>query len=210
MNWRRGLLLAGIHLVIAASILIWQEAQVWPMLKTEAIPAQDSALRQIIWQEGDTLTLNPCDGGFIDGTTAPQEIIAGAANLPVALMTGWHEPCTASPQLTSIVEGRLGGRTRKSEFWIVFILCAMAAIQWFLVGGFPLIQPRRWWWEPGAFITLCTAAAFVLVLIPGVRDLSKVPSFFALFAWLYWFGLLVWKVLRSGWRLIAHRTALIR
>jgi hypothetical protein len=111
--------------------------------------------------------------------------------------------------LESVAEKHYG-RTRKSEVVILTILCAGVAFQWFLVGGFPLIRPRRWWWEPGAFITLCTVAAFALVLIPGVGTLSRLPMPFALLAWLFWFGLLVWKGLRLGWRLAARGMARAR
>jgi hypothetical protein len=76
------------------------------------------------------------------------------------------------------------------------------ALQWFFVGGFPLSQPKRWWWEPAAFITVCSTAAFVLVLIPGIRELSQLPALLAGLGWVYWFGLLLWKSLRSGWRLV--------
>ena len=81
-------------------------------------------------------------------------------------------------------------------------LCALVFVQWLLVGGFPLILPRRWWWEPGAMITIFTLITFAMVLIPGVREVSEFAAFFALLAWLWWFGLLVWTGLRSGWRLI--------
>jgi hypothetical protein len=81
-------------------------------------------------------------------------------------------------------------------------LALLIAILWFLIGGFPLVRPRHWWWEPGAFITLCTLAAFVLVLIPGIRELSPFLMLFAVLAWLFWFGLLVWKALKLAWRLV--------
>jgi len=156
------------------------------------------------------ISINLCDegGGFYG--SPPQAMISGLANLPVMLLTGWHTPCrfTISP-LDSVIEKRFH-RTRISEVMILTILCALVAVQWFLVGGFPLIRPRRWWWEPGAFITLCTLSAYVLVLIPIIEALAKIPAYFAGLAWLWWFGLLVWKTLRSGWLLTRRGVSYLR
>jgi hypothetical protein len=80
----------------------------------------------------------------------------------------------------------------------------LIAVQWTLVGGLPLIRPRRWWLEPGAFITICAVPAFVFVLIPPVEEAALFPASFAALAWLWWFGLLVWKTVRFGWSLLAH------
>jgi len=78
-------------------------------------------------------------------------------------------------------------------------LGALIALQWFLIGGFPLIHPRQWWWEPGAFITVVTAAAFVLVVVPGIRETVPFLMLFAALAWLDWFGLVAWRSFRAGW-----------
>jgi len=75
------------------------------------------------------------------------------------------------------------------------------------VGGYPLVRPRRWWLEPGAFITACTLpAALASLLIPPAWDLrfpivdgiAMVPAVVAMLAWLWWFGLLIWKAIRFG------------
>jgi hypothetical protein len=154
-----------------------------------------------------TISFNPCaEGGFVDGPISPQDEVAGLANMPVALLTGWHEPCTTPGLLGSAVEKRLH-RTRISEIVILTILCSLVALQWFLVGGFPLIQPRRWWLEPGAFITICTLVGAALALIPYVGNVAAIPALLAALAWLWWFGLLVWKPLRWGWRTARRNTA---
>lgn len=65
-------------------------------------------------------------------------------------------------------------------------LCGLIALQWILVGGFPLIHPRRWFWEPGALITICTC--------------TGIFALFAPFLWLFWLVLLVWRLLQGGYR----------
>jgi hypothetical protein len=71
-------------------------------------------------------------------------------------------------------------------------------IQWLLIGGFPLIHPRNWWAEPGAFITLWTLLAAVLVLVSDW--LYEFPLLFAAITWFWWFALLLLKPLRFLWR----------
>jgi hypothetical protein len=85
----------------------------------------------------------------------------------------------------------------------------LIALQWFLLGGFPLIKPSRWWAEPGIIITAGTVLSGLLVLIPK-NELASVPMLLAWFAWPWWFGLPVWKTVRAGWRLAARSAALTR
>lgn len=83
----------------------------------------------------------------------------------------------------------------------------MIALQWFLVGAFPLSQPRNWWAEPGAFITVCTVIAFGILLIRPINDLARLPARLAMFAWFWWFALLVWKSIRFTWRRVTTKPA---
>jgi hypothetical protein len=79
-------------------------------------------------------------------------------------------------------------------------LCLMIAIQWFLIGGFPLRQPGRWWDEPGAFITANNFVAACIAIIPVIDGLARFPALIALVGWLWWFGLLVWIPARWAWQ----------
>jgi len=202
------LLLAGIQLAVAGSLLVWVESGYWRYIHSKPVLKQPVET-ETTGPDGEmTISINLCDEGGGYYGLPPQAMISGFANLPVTMLTGWHTPCrfTISP-LDSVIEKRFH-RTRITEVVILTIICVLVAVQWFLVGGFPLVRPRHWWWEPGAFITLCTLTAFMLELIPGVREFSELPMFFAVLAWFWWFGLLVWKSVRSGWRLarrgIAH------
>ncbi len=210
MNWRRGLLLAAIHLAVAASVLIWQESWSWRHIKSGLLDPMPAHLELAADKEGEAISFNPCEEG--EGWyphPSPPEKIVEAANLPVALLTGWHEACTLPGPLDSMVEKRLH-RTRTSEIVILAILCVLVALQWFLAGGFPLIRPRRWWLEPGAFIALCTLAGAALALIPYVDLASVILAWVIILAWLWWFGLLVWKTSRALWLLAARGIAHIR
>ena len=210
MNWRRGLLLAGIHLVVTGSLFVWQETWYWRYIPSKPV-LQRPVETETIGPDGEiTISFHICDeGSDFYGQMSPQEKLVVSENLPVVLLSGWHIPCSSGGTVTSMIEKRLH-RSRTSEVVILSILCALVAVQWFLVGGFPLIRPRRWWLEPGAFITLCTLTAFAIVLIPHIGALAMLPASFAVLAWFWWFGLLVWITLRAGWRLARRGMAYLR
>jgi len=197
-------------LAVTASLMVWQETRAW-----RYIPSKPDLQRPVetktTGRDGEiTISFHFCDeGSDWFGHMSPQEKIVGFENLPVVLLSGWHIPCSSGGTVTSMVEKRLH-RTRTSEVVILTILRALVAVQWFLVGGFPLIRPRRWWWEPGAFITLCILAALPIAFIRVIEPVALILAFFAGLAWFWWFGLLIWKMLRGGWRLMAHRMALGR
>ena len=205
--------------MVAGSLLAWEESQSWRFIRSEQLGPSPAHLKLAVFQEEESIiSFNPCaDEGVVDGEMSPRERISGMANLPVALLTGWHEPCTSPDLLDSMVERCLGSvsqtrfhRTRCSEVLILVILCAFVAVEWLFVGGFPLVRLRRWWLEPGAFITICTLVGAALTTIHFVAHLSVIPAAMAGCAWLWWFGLLVWKTLKFGWTktsgLRAHRS----
>jgi hypothetical protein len=80
----------------------------------------------------------------------------------------------------------------------------LITLQWILAGAFPLIIPRHWWVEPGAFITCCTAVGYGFALVSSMQWLMPLPAFLAALAWLWWLGLLVWKTARFAWRLVTR------
>jgi hypothetical protein len=90
MNWRRGLLLAGIHLAVAVPMVIWQEARDWSSLRTEWEPAQRPALRMAAQQEDERVNFYPCDlWESIPATT----IVLIIEELPAAFAVGIGENC---------------------------------------------------------------------------------------------------------------------
>jgi len=150
--------------------------------------------------DGGEILFDPCLMTF---HYPPEPKIVRLANLPASALTEWRLVCPANWSLSGIMHGSgwpPTPTTIAAQQRVDLVFGLLIAFQWFLVGGFPLNQPKRWWWEPGAFITACSIAAFVLVLIPGIRELSQLPALLAGLGWLYWLGLLVWVSLRSGWR----------
>jgi hypothetical protein len=207
MNWRRGLLLAGIQLVIAGTLIAYQEVDYWRHESGSSVTHSAARIQLADWQESDTVTFDPCNGGVVDHWLSPPEEVVSFANIPASAITGWVAPCPSRWTLAGILRAAHKSDGVHIEPLVASGMCALVPLQWFLVGGFPFIRPRKWWQEPGAFITLCTCAAFVLLLFARVWEFYAVPALMAAFVWLYWFGLLVWKTLRSCWRRLIHPTA---
>ena len=209
MNWRRGVVLAAIPLVVAALVIVRTEANYWPAIRSERVRVPVVVPPSATAEEMMEANFYPCDeGGIIDRPAAPGEIVIGAANMPALLLVGWHQPCAQPSALDTVVEKRYG-RTRRAEVLILTIQCAAIVVWWLLVGGCPLMRPRRWWLEPGAFITACTLpVALVSLLIPVAWDLrfpivdgaAMIPAVVAMLAWLWWCGLLIWKTIRFATR----------
>jgi len=138
--------------------------------------------------------------------------IVQLANYPALILSGWQMDCPPHWSLSGRLHAEWQQRTIESQRRADQGMMILLAIQWFLVGGFPLRKPLRWWAEPGVIITIGTVASGLLVLIPhGEHDpFPTVPVVFAGLAWLWWFGLLVWKTLRSGWLLARRGVSHIR
>jgi hypothetical protein len=79
-------------------------------------------------------------------------------------------------------------------------LCLLIAIQWFFMGAFPLARSRRWWADPGAFITACAVLAGAIALIPAIDGIARLPALIALLTWILWFGFLIGKALQFLWK----------
>lgn len=197
MNWRRGLLLAGIHLVIAGSLIVLTERRDAKFIPEHRQTVGAKPIDPDFAQNGEAVAFDLCGATF---NYSPQVRVVRNVNLPVVVLTGWSSVCPAPWTFAGLLHIEVLPQSMDSERRIDLVLCLVIPIQWFLLGGFPLIKPRRWWLEPGAIITICALAAFLLFLIPGLRDWSVLPGLFACLAWLYWFALLIWKGLRGGRR----------
>jgi hypothetical protein len=220
MNWRRGLLLAGINLAVAVPIILMMEARDQKYALTqEEIMAKSARLDAPRPPEPPTpephqtspeqaeetvgFLFDPC---AVWGVHYPvQVVVVQAADMPSFALAGWEDICPPHWSLA----GRLRGKMTwpPSPLWmetqrkIDAGLCLFIAIQWFLMGGFPLVRTQKWWVDPGSFITACAVLAGALALIPVVDDFARLPASIAMLAWLWWFGLLAWKTLQFGWRM---------
>jgi len=214
-------LLAGIHLTVAVPLILMTEARDAQFLRDRAestaeaqreeaakalAPASPAPAKEDAEQESVAFTFDPCTMWV---NYPPQDYVVQFANLPAFVLTQWRVPCPSRWSLSGMLgAGSTWPQTPLSLVWqkqVDLGLAQLIAIQWFFIGGFPLACPKQWWWEPGAFITLCTVTAFVLLLIPGTGALSRLPMLLAALAWLYWLVLLLWKGLRLAWRLATRR-----
>ncbi len=216
MNWLRGLLLSGVNLAAAVPLIVMLEVRVeafhnehaegadhapptWiasdPVLKTA--PSAD---------EGETVTFDPCSMWAHYPT---EELIARFANLPAITLAGWRQACPPRWTLAGML--KVGYPWTRAPYSLMTCrevdggFALLVAVQWFLVGAFPLVRPKLWWFEPGAFITVCTVIAFGIVFVRPIAELARLPALLAAFVWFWWFGLLIWKTARSVWKLAARR-----
>jgi hypothetical protein len=227
MNWRRGLLLAGINLAAALPMILMMEARDQKeALTQEEIMARTA--REVVprppepptpkpaaanpEQAEEAVGFNPC-GMWVHYPV--HVLVVQAADMPSVALAGWEDVCPP--------HWSLAGRLREKRTWpptplwmemqrkIDAGLCMFIAVQWFSMGGFPLVRSPKWWADPGTFITGCAVLAGAIALIPGVDALAKLPASIAMLAWPWWFGLLVWKTLQFGWRMTtasrAHRSS---
>lgn len=217
MNWRRGLLLAGINLVAAVPLILMLEARDAQFLRERdentAIAARESAAREAAREakspasaeaaeEEQTVSFSPCPNVWVNYPVQVRVVRVGS---PLAsALTGWRLVCpekwTLAGMLLGPTEPAWTAAATSAHWQVEAGLCLLILVQWFLVGAFPLRKPKRWWAEPGMFITACTVVAACFALISPVDEVAHFPAFLAGCAWFWWFGLLAWKLLRFGWR----------
>jgi hypothetical protein len=221
MNWRRGLLLAGINLAVAVPMILMMEARDREYALTQeeimAKAAREDAPRPPETstpephqaspeqaEEAVSVNFDPC---AMWGFHYPvQVVVVQAADMPSVALAGWEDVCPP--------HWSLAGRLREKRTWpptplwmetqrkIDAGLCLLIAIQWFLMGGFPLVRTEKWLADPGSMITTCAVLAGAFALIPVVHGVARLPALIAMLAWLWWFGLLVWKMYQFGWRML--------
>jgi hypothetical protein len=220
MNLRRGLIFAAIHTVIFTGMYVWNEAPYWHMFRAGEWPPNAVLQNAALQEDGGEIAFNPCGPGtFWDRQTSQMETVM-APQIGFLGFAGFgHVPCSSESGIEKFIEARLGSRTKRSEACIGLVTCVAVAMQWLLVGGVPVVRPRRWWLEPGAFITacVCIGAGLLcadellllarripdsdvgLVLGVGIYRLVVLP---ALLMWLAWLGLSVWRFACAGWTLL--------
>lgn len=196
MQWKRGLLIAGIHLAVVGAMFVQEESAVWPMIKASA--GGTAVLRLAAWQEEPMA--DSCGESIADVPMPVEEKIVGFANLPVALLTGWHQPCATPGRLTAMIQGKAGKPTHASEITTSIILCILVFAQWLVVGGFPVVKPKQWWAEPAVFITACTLVSVALMLVPSLHDVAYFPALISVIVWIVWLMIVLWKALQIGLR----------
>jgi len=216
MYWRRGLVLAGIHLAVAVPLILWLGAMDTQALRdreqsvaaadSKTAPRKHAPVVAVPAQKGESEAQDRC---AMNVDYPPQETIARYSEMPAFILTGWRMDCPTPWSLSGRLQ--LFGWQPRSESSIAqqhqvdLYFCLLIAIQWILVGGFPLARPGESFAEPGVLITACMVIAFAMVFIPPLKGLAQLPALIASFFWLWWVSLLIWAGLRAGWRLVMPR-----
>jgi hypothetical protein len=214
MNWRRGLLLAGINLVAAvplicllaaedAQFLLEREqgsavSEMLPRMSRQFSPRDGESLVRV--QEEQIVFFNPCG---LRGNTSPQVSAVQLGNLPALVLSQWRVKCPPRWSVAHMLGVSAAGLILPANFKAMrradIVLCLMIAVQWFLIGSFPPTPSNRWWGEPGAFISTCNVVAACIAMIPLFDGLARLPALIAWGGWLWWFGLLIWIPARKAW-----------
>lgn len=213
MKWRRGLLLAGINLAVAVPLIVMLDVKDEASLREwDARPAQAAPPAWFPGEaapsegEGQTVGFSPCS---LWVSYSAQQDIVWFPNISAAILSGFQQLCPSRWTLA----GRLdvgyswSSSTIPARRKVAWGFGLLVGLQWILVGAFPLSQPKRWWAEPGAFITCCAVIGFGLVLIRPIETLARLPALLAAFSWFWWLGLLAWKGTRFCWGLVARQWA---
>lgn len=211
MNWRRGIMFAGIHFVIGASLILWVSVPQYASEKTHSLNPAPALQLAAYQEEGQTVEFSPC---AMWRHITWQERVLVSSELPVAILSGWNEECPASWTVAGLIGIDARHHTRAMAVQSSAAFSLLIALQWLILGGLPLVQPRRWWEEPGACITACTVievslltigtviAAYGLEAVLAVVGLlASVPFLVILCTWLYWIALLLWRSFSAGRKL---------
>ena len=194
MNWRRGIVFALIHARIVMAFIVREERHSWPRanIRTHA----DESVQPVAWQEEQTIAFDPCNGGMVDGTSRAEDVVA-FGNFPTMAITGWPSACPQRSPVAKFSERVLHTRGRGTESAVHVIVEIVVIVEWLLIGGFPLARRSGWWREPGAFITICTVAGFVLAMIPPATPLIRLFLLAAFAGWIWWLLALLLKGVRA-------------
>jgi hypothetical protein len=213
MNWRRGLLMAGINLAVAIPLILWADSQNAAFVRQHYVPAPAATkpsatlAGQASDEKNEGVTFNRCT---MTDQNSVQEQVVLLANVPAQIPIGWRNPCPARWSLAGMLHPDVWAPTpasmiiqRRVDIAFVFVI----AVQWFLVGGFPLRRPKRSLADPAIFITTCAVLAAGLAFIHPVEGLARLPAICAAFGRVWWFGLLLWTSIRGLRHWIVDRGA---
>ena len=214
MNWARGLKFAGIHLAIAIPLIASEEIPRWQTEKIHSEVHKNSVVLAAFQEEPSTVEFTPICNEWRSISSA--EKLLSVAETPALILSGWNSDCPARWTSAGILGIDIRHHSLMQRLESDFSFCCLIAIQWILLGGLPLVKPRRWWLEPGAANTALACAAAVLCLaITGLEmaHLHPAESFTAVFGliaalafllilstWLAWICLMLERLCRFGWQ----------
>jgi hypothetical protein len=214
MNWARGLKFAGIHLAIAIPLIASEEIPRWQTEKIHSEVHKNSVVLAAFQEEPSTVEFTPICNEWRSISSA--EKLLSVAETPALILSGWNSDCPARWTSAGILGIDIRHHSLMQRLESDFSFCCLIAIQWILLGGLPLVRPRRWWREPGAANTALACAAAVLCLaITGLEmahlhPAESITAVFGLIAalafllilstWLAWICLMLERLCRFGWQ----------
>jgi hypothetical protein len=209
---------AAVHFAVALPIIASLEADDAAMwrdhnshsTRSTDIPPSTATVSERVTE--DAVSLDLC---HMTDQYSPSEDIVIMANLPAAFITEWRGACPPSWSISGMLIATawepLNPALLAKRRTVDLIFLSLIATQWLVVGSLPLRPRRKLSREPATLITLFTALAAVLSLIPQIGSLSRLLAFFAAISWLWWFALLVWKLLlRARTWAIRRRPGLVQ
>lgn len=209
MNWRRGMILAGIHVGIA---IVLTASELIPRSKT-ARCAQPSLVLAVYQEEGETVTFTTSCNLWRSIPFSERVLII--SELPAVILSGWGEICPARWTTAGLIGIDDSHHSFAQQTGSAVALCGLIAIQWLLLGGMPLAKARKWWLEPGACNTASTCVGLGLFLfglalmrLTGIENAAAVFGLLAapflllaFFTWIAWPVLVIERTTRFAWRL---------
>jgi hypothetical protein len=203
MQVRRGLIFVAIHLAIAIPIIVSLEAA-----NSNAISERYRPKAKLILasqETGETVTFDLCT---LTDVFNNKETVIVLTNPLASIPTGWGVPCPAHWTAAGALglkwpfSPRYAPAQRKVDLLFVLLI----ALQWFLIGSFPLRPSARILAQPDWFITITSAVAAAIVWIHPIQGFSRLPALLAFCGWLWFVGLLLWRTLKRVGRFFASRT----
>lgn len=199
MSWRRGILLAAISLAAAIPTMVlleMRDAQYVKEIEGEgrSTLTRPERLGFLRVDQEETIALYPCTM-WVDDAFPAQMSVVESGNLPAFTVAGWRQDCPPTWTISGMIRGTgFMNRARLvAQRRVDLVLCGLIAVQWVMVGGFPLTKKRRVWQGPGSLITVCTVIGSLLALVHSIDGLARLPALVAGCAWFWWVGLVVWK-----------------
>jgi hypothetical protein len=153
--------------------------------------------------------MNPCTMAF---HYPPQVDFFSGVDMPAFFLAGWGDECppawTLAERLRGVMTWPPTASSMAAQRGVDACFVFLIALQWILMGAFPLVRNprwRRWWGEPGTFITVCAVIGGLLMLIYPNTGAARLFALPAMLAWFWWFGLLAWRPLSGTWRLVLRK-----
>lgn len=215
MNWRRGLIFASIHVAIAIVLVAVELVPRYETEKNDAGSTQPSIVLAAYQEEGGTVDFAPACNLW--RSISLSEKVLMVFELPAVILSGWGEFCPARWTTAGLIGIDNRHHSLALETELSAALCGLIGLQWILLGGMPLVKPRKWWLEPGACNTasICIGLVLLLIgycltLIPLSGSENALTAFgllavpFLLLAFLTWFAwpvLIIGRIARFSWRL---------